>query len=81
MTTLDVITELCCRIDDQLTDIQPHPQASLSPSEVVTLAFLFVLKGTGTRAFYRWLHENWQKEFPTLPHRTRLFRLFTPITR
>ena len=76
MTTLDFITELFCRIDDQLTDVQQHSQASLSPSEVVTLAFLFVLKGTGTRAFYRWLHENWRKEFPTLPHRTRLFRLF-----
>ena len=77
MNTQDFITELFCRIDDHMTDVPKHSQASLYPSEVVTLACLFVLKGTGTRAFYRWVRKNWLNEFPNLPHRTRLFRLFT----
>jgi hypothetical protein len=76
MNTNNFVTELFCRIDDHMIDVPKHPQASLSPSEVVTLAFLFVLKGKGTRAFYRWLRDNWREAFPTLPHRTRLFRLF-----
>lgn len=76
MNTENFITELFCRIDDHLKDVRKHPQASLSPSEVVTLACLFVLKGRSTRAFYRWLAENWRDAFPHLPHRTRLFRLF-----
>lgn len=76
MNTNDFVTELFCRIDDQMTEVKKHAQASLYPSEVVTLAFLYVLKGQGTRAFYRWLHDNWRTAFPTLPHRTRLFRLF-----
>jgi len=77
MKTIDFITELFCHIDDQMANVPKHSQASLYPSEVVTLAFLFVLKGKGTRAFYRWLCENWREAFPNLPHRTRLFRLFT----
>lgn len=76
MNAIDFVTELFCRIDDQMTTEPKHPQASLYPSEVVTLAFLFVLKGTSTRAFYRWLDEHWREAFPKLPHRTRLFRLF-----
>jgi hypothetical protein len=43
---------------------------------VVTLAFLFALKGVGNRAFYRWLKRDYQALFPHLPERTRLFRLF-----
>ena len=48
----------------------------LYPSEVVTLALLFSLKGGGTRAFYRWIDSNYKVLFPHLPQRTRLFRLF-----
>jgi nitrogen fixation protein len=76
MNTIDFVTELFCHIDDQMATVPKHSQALLYPSEVVTLAFLFVLKGTGTRAFYRWLEGNWREAFPHLPHRTRLFRLF-----
>lgn len=36
---------------------------------------LFSLKGSGQRAFYRWLCRDWRKLFPMLPERTRLFRL------
>jgi hypothetical protein len=75
MTTVDFITELFCRIDAAMTDIPKHPQASLYPSEVVTLAFMFALKGVGNRPFYRWLARDWKACFPRLPERTRLFRL------
>ena len=77
MTTIDLITELFCRVDDQMPDAKKHSQASFWPSEVVTLALLFTLKGVGNRAFYRWLKRDYLPLFPTLPCRTRLFRLFS----
>ncbi len=76
MPTLDFITELFCRIDDAMTAVPKHSQASLYPSEIVTLGVLFALKGVGNRAFYRWLERDWKPLFPHLPERTRLFRLF-----
>ena len=76
MTTVDFITELFCRIDDAMTNANKHSQANLYPSEVVTIAILFALKGVGNRAFYRWLRRDYLGLFPKLPHRTRLFRLF-----
>ena len=76
MTMEDFITELFCRIDDALQDVPKHSQANLYPSEVVTIAMLFTLKGGHGRAFYRWMSKNWRSLFPKLPHRTRLFRLF-----
>jgi len=77
VTTEDFIYELFCRIDDALLEVPKHPQAVLYPSEVVTLAFLFALKGVGNRAFYRWVQRDWLPLFPHLPERTRLFRLFS----
>ena len=47
MTTENFIIELFCRIDDAMKDMAKHPQANLYPSEVVTQAVLFALKGTG----------------------------------
>lgn len=76
MTTLDFITALFCRIDDQMPMITTHPQARLWPSELVTLGILQALKGVGNRAFYRWLEKDYRPLFPHLPERTRLFRLF-----
>ena len=76
MTTIDFITELFCRIDDAMPNAKKHTQANLRPSEVVTLAILFALKGVGNRAFYRWLERDYRPLFPKLPVRTRLFRLF-----
>ena len=76
MPTEYFIIELFCRVDDKMLDVKKHSQAALYPSEVVTLALLFALKGRGNRAFYRWLKNNWRHLFPHLPHRTRLFRLF-----
>jgi hypothetical protein len=76
MTTEDFITELFCRIDDVMKDIRKHPQGNLHPSEIVTLAVLFALKGVGERAFYRWINRDYRSMFPKLAERTRLFRLF-----
>jgi hypothetical protein len=76
MNTEDFIIDLFCRVDDQMLDAEKHPQAALFPSEVVTVALLFALKGVGNRAFYRWLKRDYGSLFPRLPHRTRLFRLF-----
>ncbi len=76
MSTVDVITALFCRIDDQMQAVPKHPQAKLYPSEVVTVALLFALKGGGTRPFYRWLVRDYRPLFPHVPDRTRLFRLF-----
>ena len=76
MTTEDFIIALFCKIDEQMNRICKHPQASLYPSEIVTLAVLFALKGVGNRAFYRWISRDWRSLFPKLPERTRLFRLF-----
>jgi hypothetical protein len=61
------------RVDDKMLDMTKHTQAALYPSEVVTLALLFALKGRGNRA-YHWLKNNWRHFFPALPHQTRLFR-------
>jgi hypothetical protein len=76
MTTEEFITALFCHVDDAMTEVHKHPQAYLYPSELVTLALLFALKGVGDRALYRWLTRDWQPLFPRLPERTRLFRLF-----
>ena len=79
MTIVDFITELFCCVDDKLSQHgknHKHSQAKLYPSEVVTIAMLFALKGVGNRASYRWIANNFKSLFPKLPERTRLFRLF-----
>lgn len=53
MSTSDFITELFCRVDDAMHDVEKHRQASLHPGEVVTLGLLFAIKGVGNRAFYK----------------------------
>ena len=72
----DFTIHLFCIVDDKMKNIPKHSQANLYPSEVVTLALLFALKGSGNRPFYRWLVKNLRHLFPNLPERTRLFRLF-----
>jgi hypothetical protein len=80
MTTQDFIIALFCQVDDQMTDVPKRPDAKLYPSEVVTLALLFAIKGVGGRAFYRWLQRDYAAWFPQVPERTRLFRLFKTHT-
>jgi len=75
MTTEDFITELFCKVHDQMRDLPKHSQANLWPSEVTTIGLLQAIKGVGNRAFYRWLDQNHRDMFPGLPDRTRLFRL------
>ena len=75
MTAMDFITELFCGVDDKVPE-NKHSQAVLYPSEAVTLALLYALKGNGQRAFRRWLIRDYRELFPDLPDRTRLFRLF-----
>jgi hypothetical protein len=75
MTTEDFISELFYRVDEMMKERPKHPLANLWPSEIVTLGILFALKGSGNRAFYRWLSRDWRPLFPALPERTRLFRL------
>ena len=45
MTTEDFITGLFDRVDTKMYTIPKHRQAHLYPSEVVTLALLFAIKG------------------------------------
>ena len=75
MTTIDFITILFCKVDDTMRAVPKHPQATLYPSELVTIGLLFALKGVGERAFYRWLERDYRPLFPGLPERTRLYRL------
>jgi hypothetical protein len=75
-TSEDFIIDLFCRVDVAMAGVGRHPQASLWPSEVVTLAILYALKGRRQRAFYRWATRDLRHLFPSVPHRTRLFRLF-----
>ena len=66
VTTQDFITELFCRVDDAMTEVSKHSQATLYPSQVVTLAVLFAVKGVGNRPFYRWLERDFTHLFPGL---------------
>jgi len=45
MTTVDFIEELFIKVDDEVDD-DKHPQASLYPSEVVTLACFRQVRNT-----------------------------------
>ncbi len=51
MTAIDFITMLFCRVDDELGHLSKHGQGRLQPSEIVTLAMLYSLKGVGQRPF------------------------------
>lgn len=76
MSAVDFITILFYRVDEEIGHLAKHPQGRLHPSEIVTLAMLYTLKGVGQRAFYRWLLANHLALFPNLPERTRLVRTF-----
>jgi hypothetical protein len=76
MCTEDFITSLFVRVDTILSGQDKDPRSNLYPSEVVTLALLFAIKGVSNRAFYRWMVRDWLALFPMLPERTRLLRLF-----
>ena len=76
MPTDELIIGVVCMIDAELADVKKHPQATLYPSEVITLMVVFSAKGGHYRAFYRWILFNYRTLFPNAPHYTRLLRLF-----
>jgi hypothetical protein len=80
MTPPDFIIALFYAVDQEMLEVPKHPDAKLYPSEVVTLALLFAVKGGGMRAFYRWLTRDYLPLFPQVPERTRLARLFKTHT-
>ncbi len=51
MSTQDSVTHLFCQVDDVMGEVPKHAQASLYPSELVTLGLLFVIKGVGNRDY------------------------------
>jgi len=75
MTTEEIIIQIFCAVDDEMSAMPKHPQACLYPSELVTIGLLFALKGGHFRAFYRWLSRDYAPLFAGLPERTRLQRL------
>ena len=75
MTTEDIIIHIFCHVDDEMPDIPKHTQATLYPSELVTIGILFALKGGYFSAFYRWLKRDYAVLFAGIPDRTRLQRL------
>lgn len=74
MTTEDIIIHIFCCVDDQMQDVKKVAQATLHPSEVVTIGILFALKGGHFRAFCRWLRRDYAALFGGLPDRTTLHR-------
>jgi hypothetical protein len=77
------LTTLYVTVDDfrhsrQPEDVPhlPGPEASLSPSEVVTLAlFAQWARFASERDFYRYAKTHLRGAFPTLPHRSQFNRL------
>ena len=46
-------------------------------ARVVTIAFLFCLKGVGNRAFYRWLERDYTDSFPPLAGADKAFSIIS----
>jgi hypothetical protein len=74
MTTEDFIISLFCLVDDRMGKLPKRSDATLYPSELVTIELLYALKGGFFRAFYRWLKRDFEYLFVALPDRTRIPR-------
>lgn len=74
VTTEDFIISLFCLVDDRMDKLGKRSDATLYPSELVTIGLLFALKGGYFRAFYRWLKRDFETLFVRLPDRTRIQR-------
>ena len=55
MTLIDFITELFCRVDDDMKGVSKDPRSHLWPSELVSIGVLYVLKAQSQSRFYCWL--------------------------
>jgi hypothetical protein len=74
LTTLYVMVDDFCHSRPQKTN--PGPEASLSESEVITLAiFARWNRFASERDFYRYAKANLRDAFPTLPDRSQFNRL------
>jgi hypothetical protein len=74
LTTLYVMIDDFCQSRPQ--EHHPGPRASLSPSEVATLAiFARWARFTSERDFYRYADSELRHAFPTLPDRSQFNRL------
>ena len=75
LTTLYVMVDDFCQSRAQIKQ-HPGPDASLSPSEIVTLAiFARWARFTSERDFYRYASARLIDAFPTLPDRSQFNRL------
>lgn len=75
VTVLYVMADDFCKANLS-PDIRPGPDASLSRSEVITLAvFGQWTRFESERGFYRFAQKHLLSAFPSLPHRSPLNRL------
>jgi hypothetical protein len=75
LTILYVMVDDFCQSQPQKEHPRPGSEASLSPSEVVTLAiFARWSCFTSERDFYRYAMRHLRDVFPTLPHRSQFNR-------
>src|ERR671911_2761811 len=80
LTILYVMADAFCQSRPQ-TEQHPGPEASLSPSEVITLAIFARWSRFGSeRDFYRYAETNLRCAFPTLPSRPQFNRLVRSCT-
>src|SRR5215470_20121457 len=76
LTTLYVMSDDFCKWHLPAEALHPGPQASLSRSEVITLAlFGQWVQFPSERAFYRYAHHHLHEAFPQLPDRSQFNRL------
>src|SRR5258708_38985450 len=76
ITTLYVMVDDFYQSKDEPEKPKPGPQASLSRSEVVTLAlFGQWVQFPSERAFYRYASDHLREAFPRLPDRSQFNRL------
>lgn len=59
MTTKNIIIHIFYHVDNAMPAVPKVPQASLYPSEVVTIGILFACKGGRFRAFCCWLRRDY----------------------
>ena len=75
VTILYVMVDDFCKLDLPIEQ-RPGPQASLSRSEVITLAIFGQWQRFGSeRGFYRYAERHLRSAFPKLPHRSQFNRL------
>jgi hypothetical protein len=76
LTTLYVMIDDLCKSELPVEPKHPGPQASLSRSEVITLAlFGQWTQFPSERAFYRYVVHHFREAFPRLPDRSQFNRL------